>query len=117
MNPPPSRARNAAEMVPVLQGWQRHMLAADAQISEAQAFGLRVESPLIQAVFELKSALTASVAAQVGDSVDGWLEWWWLENAMGKRGLEASSSIAGKMRPIRTLKQLARLIAAGSDQQ
>ena len=88
-----------------LQIWQAAIEAADAKISPVmEVLKLPPESPVFEAVSELQDALTAVVSA-IFDDADGSIAWYWLENDMGRKGLEAHP--AGEaFRPIRTLDDL-----------
>ena len=88
-----------------LQIWQAAIEAADAKISPVmEVLKLPPESPVFEAVSGLQDALTAVVAA-IFDDADGSIAWYWLENGMGRKGLDAHP--AGEaFRPIRTLDDL-----------
>lgn len=70
---------------------------------------LSPESPLYTAIWELQGALIESVAKNVGDT-DEWLDWFYAENRMGKRAMEACPDTGKPTRKIKTLKDLAWLI-------
>lgn len=92
-----------------LQRWIDAMDKAGEHIDALiDTMGLEPEGPTCTAVFALQGALTAATADLVGDSAQ-WLEWFWSENDMGRRGHEAGPKDA--RRPIRTAEDLAWLIA------
>ena len=98
-----------ADMLPHLERWKATIVQAEVAIAQFIA-PLRPipESALYDIPYRLMDAYTSAVSAQVGDQ-DEWLSWFWADNEMGRKKLEAM--INGKHRKIRTLKDLARAIA------
>lgn len=104
-----------ADIMPDLTAWHAAMVNMDAQYDALNALvGLSPESPFPDAINRLQSLATDMTAKAVGD--DGaWLNYYWLECQMGKgmfSGGHGMAIIDGKEYPIRTLKQLARVIVA-----
>ena len=100
----PSTERIAA----ALRAWQHTIEQADQRMQPAiDALGLPPESPPWLAVQELQTSLTVMTATVVDDR-DNWLEWFWMENDMGRKAM-----LAGKhqqVRAIKTLEDLAWLL-------
>jgi hypothetical protein len=101
-----------AEKLAALQAWQVAIERADKLINPViEALQLTPESPPCEAVWGLQGALTAAVAAQVGDSFE-WLNWYAHENNFGAVGHVAGP--VGATRKIRTLEDLLWLIEANN---
>lgn len=68
---------------------------------------------ILKAAWDVWDAYTAEVSARVGDTI-GWLMlWWWCEARHGTGTCDAAAAAwKGKTRPIRTVKDLCRLIEA-----
>jgi hypothetical protein len=103
------------DMLPKLEAWCAAMREMDKQYDALYALlGCKPEWPLTDAILKLQTVATDSTAAAVGDA-GGWLDYYWLECNMGKgmcSGRHGRATIGGKEYPIRTLKQLARVIVA-----
>jgi hypothetical protein len=65
------------------------------------------ENPLCQAVWRTQEVLTDTTSDLLDDGFE-WLSWFWLENDMGRKGLEAGNK--DEKRPIRTLDDLVWLL-------
>lgn len=103
----------AAQMLPLLQDWQRHHADLSAQMGALGAVtGGTVGGPLFDAVWYLWDGYTAQLAHRIGDTSD-WLQWYCAENDMGRNGLEVTSWT--RTVKVRTLRQLARVIADGRE--
>lgn len=101
------------QIVELLKPWAAHDKAIDAALAPIAPY-LRVENPLTDAVWKLFGEYTRKVAESVGDESEG-LNWYRYENGMGANGMEAGET--GKpLRSIRTLEDLAWLIAAPYDE-
>jgi hypothetical protein len=72
-------------------------------------FGYSPDSIFAGAVCRMAEAYVEAVAHAVNDR-DGWIEWFWLENGLGKKQMEAKGAGEKKARPIKTAKDLWRLI-------
>lgn len=93
----------------VLKRWQDAIQTADEHFDAMnELLGLAPEGPTFSAVWALQGALTAATADLLDDA--GSVEWFWLENAMGEKGLPAGPK--GDLRPIRTLDDLLWLVEA-----
>lgn len=108
------------DMLPKLEAWRIAMREMDKQYDALYALlGCKPEWPLTDAILKLQTVATDSTAAAVGDA-GGWLDYYWLECNMGKgmcSGRHGRATIGGKEYPIRTLKQLARVIVADNRQE
>lgn len=101
------------EATQIINVWRAHMLRADREVNRlCREVGMRVESQCVQTIFELQRALTFATAERVGD-IDEWLEWYWNENALGVKAMEAAAP-GRKLRKIRTPAQLVKLIVASN---
>ncbi len=98
-----------AEILPHLKRWKHEMDHAD-KICDTYLDPLKLspESPVYSCIWSLQDALTVAVGRVVGDR-DDWLSWYANDNEMGACGRVAW--VNGKPRKIRTLNDLAKLIA------
>ena len=84
--------------------WHSDMIQMEETLDKVNsAIGLVPEGDLYHACSCMMSALTLTTAELVGDEAEC-LEWYWLENEMGKRGFAAGPD--GKERPIKALDDL-----------
>lgn len=90
------------EILTELQAWERVQKALDAQLR------LFSDTDLLDAIYAVANAHTEAVARIVGDSTKA-MEWWAFDCGFGDNPLSAGKG--DKIRPIKTLKQLAALIA------
>jgi hypothetical protein len=98
------------EMVLRLEAWADRQRKLTAQYEALQALtGADVECALLAPVWPIWTAYTVAVSELVGDENE-WLQWYELECEMGRRPTEVTST-AGKKITVRTLRQLARVIA------
>jgi hypothetical protein len=98
------RARKLA----ILTRWKKAIEEADAHFDPVvEMLRLDPENPLCEAVWRTQSALTTTTSDLLDDGFE-WLGWFWLENDMGRKGLEAGTKEA--KRPIRTLDDLVWLL-------
>jgi hypothetical protein len=96
------------EKLALLKEWQERIKKMTLAIDRIdRAIGLDPDGPMFEANGELMVAYTKAVAALLGDRAE-WLDWYWLENAMGAKAHPAGPK--GKMRPIKTLGHLLWLI-------
>lgn len=99
----------------IIKLWRMDMMHWDEMrglILEAVELGIgRVEpeGTLHTLLCEQQDQYTKAVAELVGDR-DGWLNWYAHDNDYGRKGFEARARQCDKLRPIRTVAQLARLI-------
>lgn len=98
------------EIVKRLEAWadrQRHL---QAQYEALRALtNADFECALLAPVWSVWSAYTVAVSELVGDENE-WLQWYEQECDMGRRPKEVTS-LGGKTIKVRTLRQLARVIA------
>ena len=99
----------------VIKHWRERMMQWDAD-RELIFAGLKMgiglvepEGPLHTLLCEQQDQYTKAVAELVGDR-DGWLNWYAHDNDYGRKGFEARARQCDKLRPLRTVAQLARLI-------
>ena len=101
----------ADDMMPLLTAWAKKrgdlITQMDALFALVQGSG----GPLYEAVWNAWDGYTEVLSTLIGDN-DHWLDWYAAENRMGLNGLEAAPA-GGKLREVRTLHQLAKLIAEG----
>lgn len=101
---------NKSEILKSITEWQAHQKALDAQLELLYNMtGNSGESPLMEAIYNIAGAHTDAVAALIGDE-SKWLDWWKYECRFGEKLMSAAKA-GGKLRPVKTLKQLAGLIA------
>lgn len=84
---------------------------------EAQhaSHGADCEAPFWKAVYSLFDAYTEQLATQLGDT-DHWLHWFIYDNDAGANAYPASLNRGKRFKRIRTLKDLAQLLAAATKQ-
>ena len=94
--------------IALLTDWQKHHAAMDRLFKGfAMYVGLEVEGPMFETVYSLFAAYTVTLAVEVGD-LGGWLEWYFSENDMGARKMQAGYD--GQLIAIESLGDLCRLI-------
>lgn len=99
----------------ILTHWRTRMMVWDAERNRVRdalelALGrIEPESSLFGIFYEQKDQYTKAIAELVGDAF-GWLNWYAQDNDYGRKGYEACARKGDKLRPIRTVAQLARLI-------
>ena len=76
--------------------------------------GCDPDAPLWELTFALRDRLIKQASMLVGDDYD-WIEWFIMENDCGRKGMRASPRNGAKLRPIRTVKQLAQIIRQSTD--
>ena len=101
----------------IIKRWRLYMMHWDV-MRELTLQGIEIsigrvepEGPLHTLLCEQQDQYTEAVAELVGDR-DGWLNWYAHDNDYGRKGFEARAREGDKLRPIRTVAQLARLIEA-----
>ena len=91
--------------------WHFEMIQMQETLDRIKAaIGLAPEGDLEHACSCMMSALTLTTAELLDDQ-DEWLDWYWLENEMGKRGFQAGPD--GKERPICEVDDLFWLMGVG----
>lgn len=89
-----------------IKSWHASITATQVILDKITAlFGYGSEAT--EGVGQLMESYTESVSRSIGDKF-GTLEWFWLENDMGKNGHHAG--VAGNLRPIRNLDDLIWLV-------
>ena len=98
------------EIVRRLEAWKRRHGALTAAYEDMNKLtGATPDCELLRPVFDIWMAYTVAVSEIVGDRED-WLQWYELECDMGINPKEARSD-TGTVIKVRTLRQLARVIA------
>lgn len=88
----------------ILTRWQKAIEEADAHFDPVvEMLRLDPENRVCRAVWRTQEALTATTSDLLDDGRE-WLGWFWLENDMGRKGLDAGT--VAEKRPIRTLEDL-----------
>lgn len=101
--------KRVAEILPVLAEWAATITAMEREITPLRAMFKFVESPLTDAIYTLADRYTQAIALQVGDT-GGWLDYYWNERDMGRRGPTTVTAWGVEIR-LSTVRDLARLIA------
>lgn len=99
-------------MQEILSKWKRHIEECDLQIERFRDFFNCVECDLIDSFEKLQCEYTKEIADKIGDTDAHWLIWFWLDNDMGKKELEAGYD--GNTNPVTGLNALEELIAEGA---
>ena len=98
------------EIVKRLEAWAERQRKLHAQYEALKALtSASPECALMAPVWSVWGAYTVAVSELIGDE-DEWLQWYELECDMGRRPKEVTST-GGKTIKVRTLRQLARVIA------
>ena len=98
------------EIVKRLEAWKkRHDALAQQAQALAHLTGAMPDCPLLLPVWDVWSAYTVAVSELVGDDNE-WLQWYQFECDMGRAPMEVSS-LGGRTIKVRTLRQLATVIA------
>lgn len=98
------------EALAMLKKWQRHHDATEKMMDGIKAT-IGIDGPLFDCVWAMFYAYTESLCVALGDGLNGWLPWFYMENDMGRSGLSAGHD--GKTKPIKTVNQLYALIVKG----
>lgn len=106
----PQPAMPIDEIVKRLEAWAARQRELHAQYAALHALtGAEADCPLMRPVWSVWTAYTVAVSEIVGDDNE-WLQWYELECDMGRRPKTVTST-GGKTIKVRTLRQLARVIA------
>ena len=101
-----------AKKIAILTRWQKAIEEADAYFDPVvEMLRLDPENRVCQAVWRTQEVLTATTSDLVDDKED-WLHWYWLDNEMGRKGLEAGSK--AEKRPIKTIEDLIWVMEAAA---
>ena len=96
------------EKLEALTKWQAAIEKADRVFDPiVDAIGLEPDGALFELVTDLQIEMTEITSFAVGDT-EQWLDWYWLENDMGNKGMEAGYD--GNLKKIRFLDELLELI-------
>lgn len=91
----------------LLQEWQTTIRDSDKALAALdKAIGVN-DGPLKTSIWTMQATYTRAISLIIGDEFE-WLEWFAIDNEMGKRGLAAGAT--GK--PAKPIKTLAQLLAA-----
>lgn len=94
----------------LLQEWKEHHEAAEKVMDGIKAsVGLDPHGPLSDMVWRMFDGYTLALGMALGDEFGTWLAWYYMENDMGRKGMEAGYD--KKLKPIKTLAHLYALIA------
>ena len=104
---------NDDNILPLLQRWADTITTLEAAMAALrEAVGGSSDSKFADAVYRTADLAADMVSLQVGDTGD-WLSWFQYDNLMGERGLAAG--YGENPVPVRTLEDLAALIAEGRE--
>lgn len=99
---------NKFEKIEILMKWENTIKESEATFDPMlEIMGLHPDGALCELVGRLQSELTEATSLAVGDT-GGWLAWYWLENDMGNKGMEAGHD--GNLKKIRFVDELLELI-------
>ena len=106
-------------MIEDLKLWEKKIKYADEVYDSLyKFFQAQPESPVFKALYQSIEAYTDSLEwALTKNPRSDWLSWYWLENDMGKKGLEANPGTWDEDRPIKTLKDLEELLKATEEEK
>jgi len=100
-----------SNMIEILEQWQKNILSTDKQVIALHEMFDCGECALITVFEKLQIAYTEAIAEKIGDDDATWLMWYWLDNDMGKGGLNGGYD--GATKPITSLQELSELIVEG----
>lgn len=100
------------EILNELKIWEKKVTSADKVYQDLREFyHASPECPVFNAIFEPLEAYTKTLEwALTGVKNSDWLFWYWLENNMGEKGLEANPGTWDTDREITSLSDLAELV-------
>jgi hypothetical protein len=92
-----------------LKSWEAHYRKVEAATQALRDLvGIEYGSQLYEALWDMQSYV-AALSEILGDDENYWLDWYMVENDMGRLGLQAGNEAIGT-RAIRTLEDLVWLI-------
>jgi hypothetical protein len=98
-----------------LRKWEMVVQGAESQLQKLRDLFGHGDTPLFYALELLQLEYTLAVQEKLNmewaNDEDGWLYWYWLENKMGRGGLEAGYD--GELAQITSLEELTNLIIEG----
>ena len=93
----------------LLQEWQTTIRDSDKALAALdRAIGVN-DGPLKTSIWTMQATYTRAISLIIGDEFE-WLEWFAIDNGMGKKGLTASAGTGKPLKPIKTLAQLLAVI-------
>lgn len=97
-----------------LKAWEAHYCKAEAATSVLRDLvGIDPQSQLYEALWDM-GGYTRALSELLGDESFYWLDWYMVENDMGKLGTRAGNQALG-VKPISTLEDLLWLIEGIKD--
>lgn len=97
-------------IMPALVEWADRINEIDAMFEAMKVVtGGNPDSPLWSAIFQMQTAYTKAISAQIGDKAE-WLEWYCHDCHMGKKPLGVSNTLGGRTIKVKTLHDLACVI-------
>jgi hypothetical protein len=98
------------DRITLLKHWEKVAKELIQQMDKLNdLFNYCPESSFSEAIWRTLDAYTDTLATLVGDNY-GWMGWYQCENEWGEKELVAKARMSDKLRPIRNIKDLARLI-------
>lgn len=93
----------------LMQEWQTTICNSDKALAALdRAVGVN-DGPLKTSIWTMQATYTRAISLIIGDEFE-WLEWFAIDNGMGKKGLTASAGTGKPLKPIKTLAQLLAVI-------
>lgn len=97
-----------------IEHWQ---IIVDGVVADYRRLNAACEAASKSGTLDLNGRLYEEIWRAYGNmlkriDLDGLIDWFVFENECGSKGLEANALSAGKMTPIKTTRQLARILAA-----
>lgn len=92
--------------------WEEFVNTQESILEKILEAGFAGESSLCSSIMESLDVQTKAFSLLVGDKHD-WLGWYWLENDLGGRGLEAGYK--DDMFPIRSVYDLLKIIGEDNE--
>lgn len=98
------------DRITLLKHWEKVAKELIQQMDKLHdLFNCCTESSFSKAIWTMLDVYTDTLAMVVGDD-SKWMSWYHCENEWGKNKLAAKACTSDKLRPIRNIKDLARLI-------
>lgn len=100
----------SAEKLEALNQWQlQHSNLERLQSKVHAAFGSTPDSEFFETCWGLFDELTNATSLAIGDG-NTWLEWYWSENDMGKKGLPVNDGNGKLIKKVKNLSDLLEVI-------
>ena len=93
----------------MLQEWQTTIKDSDRALAALDKAIGPTDGPLKESIWQMQATYTRAISLVIGDEFE-WLEWFAIDNDMGKKGLTASAGTGKPLKPIKTLAQLLAVI-------